>query len=135
MIFAALFLAILSIITIKAQNLETRQIYLKSCIQATFGKEIIIKDSETFLKAIRDDSWRVSCLKNIEKIDFDKNTLLGIELNTGYCRTPLGREAIAVKNEPEKQFILKISYTEPQGLCRTSSRSEVWIRVQKIPDN
>ena len=134
-IFATLFFVIFSITPIKAKNVETWDTDLKDCIQTTFEKELIIKDRETFLKKIRNDVSRDQCLKEFEKIDFDKNTLLGIELNTGYCRTPIGLEANAVKNETEKQYILNISYTEPQGLCRALSRYDLWILVPKIPDN
>lgn len=134
-IFATLFLTVCSIISANAQNLETRQIDLKGCIQTIFNKKFIIKDRETFLKTIRNDASRDFCLKNLEKIDFDKHTLIGIELNTGYCRTPLGLEANAVKDEAEKQYILKITYTEPQGVCRALSQYDLWLLVPKLPDN
>lgn len=119
----------------KNEILETRQVELKGCIQTIFNKKFIIKDRETFLKTIRNDASRDFCLKNLEKIDFDKNTLLGIELNTGYCRTPPGLESQAVKDEAEKQYILNISYTGPQGLCRALSQYDLWILVPKLPEN
>lgn len=134
-IFAALFLTVCSIISANAQNLETRRIDLKGCIQTIFDKEFIIKTGETFFKTIRDDGSRDFCLKNLEKIDFDKHTLIGIELNTGYCRTPLGLEAQAVKDETEKQYTLKITYIGPQGTCRALSQYDLWLLVPKLPDN
>ena len=134
-IFATLFLTVCSIITANGQNLETRQVDLQGCIQTFFDSKFVIKTRETFLKAIRNDASREECLKNLEKIDFDKNTLLGIELNTGYCRTPLGLEVQAVKNETEKQFIVNVSYIEPQGLCRALSRYDLWVLVPKLPEN
>jgi hypothetical protein len=120
--------------TANAQKLETRQIDLKGCIQTSFDKSFIIKDGETFRKSIRNDMQHDSCLKNLEEIDFNKNTLLGIELNTGYCRTPIGLTAQAVKDEAQKQFILKIGYLEPEGLCRAMSQYDLWVLVPKLPE-
>ncbi len=134
-IFAALFLTICSIFSANAENLETRQIDLKGCIQNFFDKEFIITDRAHFLKTIRHDASRDSCLKYLEEIDFDKNALLGIELNTGYCRTPLGLEAQAVKDAAKKQYILNISYLAPQGVCRALRRDDLWILVPKLPEN
>lgn len=134
-VFAATFFTICSVISANAQNLETRRIDLKGCIQTIFSKEFIIKDQDTFLKTIRKDASRDFCLKKLEKIDFSKHTLIGIELNTGYCRTPLGLEAQAVKDETEKQYILKITYIEPQGICRALSQYDLWLLVPKLPEN
>lgn len=134
-IFAAVFLTICSVVSANAQNLETRQIDLKGCIQTFFGDQFVIKDHATFLKKIPNDASRNKCLKDFGKFDFDKNTLLGIELNTGYCGVPLGLKSQAVKNEAEKQYILKISYLEPQGTCRALSQYDLWVAVPKIPDN
>lgn len=118
-----------------SQILETREVNLRGCIQTIFDKEFIIKDRENFLKAVRNDASRDWCLKNLEKIDFDRYTLVGIELNTGYCRVPLGLTSQAVKNDMEKQYILKISYIEPQGLCRALSQYDLWVLVPKLPEN
>ena len=134
-VFVAIFFAFCSIILAQAQNLETRQIDLKSCIQTFFDKEFIIRDREIFLKTIRNDASRDECLQNLENIDFDKFTLLGIELNTGYCDMPLGLELNAVKDEAKKQYILNISYLAPQGTCRALSQYDLWILVPKLPEN
>ncbi|MBX7170366.1 MAG: hypothetical protein K1X72_05365 [Pyrinomonadaceae bacterium] len=72
--------------------LETREIDLKGCIQTIFTKQFVIKDEAEYLKAIRNDASRNYCLKNLEKIDFTKNSLLGININSGYCRRPAGLE-------------------------------------------
>lgn len=54
------------------EKLETRGIDLKGCIQTYFTKRFVIKDEVSYLKAIRNDSSREYCLKNIENIDFNK---------------------------------------------------------------
>lgn len=134
-LFVSGFLTILSAFSANAQNLETREIDLKGCIQTIFEKEFIIKNRETFLKTIRNDASRDFCLKNLETIDFDKHALVGIGLNTGYCRRPLGLKAQAVKESIEKQIILKISYAAPQETCRALSQYDLWILIPKIPEN
>jgi len=134
-IFAALFLTCLSIVSIKAQDLKTQHIDLKGCIQTYFEKSFVIKDQRTFLKAIRSDTSRERCLKDLEKIDFEKQTLIGIEINTGYCDTPLLDPIRVLKDEAEKQYLVKISYLEPPELCRAMSQYDLWLLVPKLPED
>ena len=134
-VFAVVFLALCSIISVNAQNLKTREIDLKGCLRTAFGADLIIKDRVTFLKKIGNDASRAFCLKNLEKIDFDKNTLVGIDLSTGYCGMPLGLTVQAVKDEAEKQFVIKIGYIEPNGTCRALSSYDLWLLVPKLPEN
>jgi hypothetical protein len=134
-VLSILFLTVCSTISANAQNLETRQIDLKGCIRTFFGDQFIIKTRETFLKKIGSDASRNKCLKDFGKLDFGKNTLLGIELNTGYCGVPLGLKSQAVKNETEKQYVIKISYLEPRGTCRALSQYDLWLLVPKLPDD
>jgi hypothetical protein len=134
-VFALGFLTILPGFSVKAQNLETRKIDLKGCIQTYLDKSFVIKDQKTFLKEIRNDMSRERCLKNLEKIDFDKHTLVGIELNTGYCEVPLLEPVEVVKTDAEKQYIVKISYLEPDEPCRALSQYDLWLLVPKLPEN
>ena len=116
------------------ETLETRSIDLKGCIQTIFNKSFVIKDQETFLKTIRDDATRDWCLKNLEKIDFNKYTLLGKAFSSGYCRIPLGLEYKAAKNEAAKQYLVSISYIDPRGaVCRALSQYDLWLLVPKLP--
>ena len=134
-VLAAVFLIIFSAAAAKAQNLETREIDLKNCIQTYFRQEFIIQTREAFLKTIRSDAGRDFCLKNFESLDFDKNTLLGIELNSGYCRKPVGLKSQAVKVKAEKKIVLQITYAEPGVTCRAVSQYDLWVLVPKIPKN
>jgi hypothetical protein len=114
--------------------LQTGSIDLKGCIQTVFNQQFVIKDRETYLKTIRRDASRDWCLENLEKIDFDKNTLLGLEINSGYCGLPAGLKYQTVKNEAEKQYRLTISYIDPQGqVCRALSQYDLWLLVPKLP--
>ncbi len=107
---------------------------MKNCIPI-YGKEnFIIKTETEFLKQIRNDGSRKYCLENLEKIDFEKHTLVGINLNTGYCRTPFGLESQTVKNDEEKIYSINITYIEPRGVCRALSSYDLWILVPKLPD-
>ena len=123
-------------IEISAQVLETKDFEMKGCIQI-YGKEsFVIKTEAELLEQIRSDASRKYCLENLEKIDFKKNSLLGINLNTGYCRTPLGLEYQAVKNEDDKSFALNITYFDPRGaVCRALSEYDLWVLVPKLPDD
>lgn len=117
-----------------AQTLETRAIDLKGCIQTIYTKQFIIKDNDAYLETMRGDASRESCLKKVEKIDFNKHSLLGIQINSGYCRVPLGLQYQTVKDEAKKQYLLSISYLDPQGaVCRALSQYDLWVLVPKIP--
>ena len=107
---------------------------MKGCIWLFGIESSVIKTETEFLKAIRNDASRKFCLENLEKIDFKKNSLLGINLNTGYCRTPLGLTFQAVKNEEEKIYSVNITYLGPGGICRALSSYDLWILVPKLPD-
>jgi hypothetical protein len=76
---------------------------------------------------------RPSCLKNLEKIDFNKHTLLGIEINSGYCGIPDGLQHQVVKDSERKKYFLKISYFYPRVTCRALSRYDLWVLAPKLP--
>jgi hypothetical protein len=134
-VFVVGFLTIFAAISTRAQALKIQRIDLKGCIQTYLDKSFVIKDQKAFLKEIRNDMSRDWCLKNLEKIDFSKHTLVGIELNTGYCGVPLLQSVEAVKTEAEKQYIVKISYVEPGEPCRALSQYDLWLLVPKLPEN
>lgn len=114
--------------------METRRIDLKGCIQISRGQQLVIKDNETYLKTIRGDASLDWCLKNLEKIDFGKHALVGIEINSGYCRIPLGLRYQAYKDADKKQYLLSISYIDPRGaVCRALSQYDLWLLVPKLP--
>jgi len=122
--------------SVSAQHtLETRAFEMKGCIQTIYTKQFVITDSESYLKSIRNDASRAACLKNLEKIDFDKHTLLGIDINSGYCGVPVGLKYQTVKDEAKKQYLLTISYIDPRGsVCRAMSQYDLWLLVPKLPE-
>jgi len=134
-IFVTGFLAISPVIAANAQDMKIQRIDLKGCIQTYREKSFVIKDEATFHKEIRNDMSRDGCLKNLKKIDFNKHTLVGIELNTGDCDVPLLEPIQVVRTEAEKQYIVKISYLEPAAPCRALSQYDLWLLVPKLPEN
>lgn len=118
----------------RVTQIETREIDLKGCLWQRLRSEAVFKDDDTFQKAIRKDGQEDFCRKDLEKIDFSKNTLLGINLNTGYCRTPVGLETKAFRDDAKKLYTLQISYIEPHGLCRALSSYDLWVLVPKMPE-
>ena len=118
---------------ITAQNLQTKEFEMKGCIRL-FGKDdFVIRSQDELLKAVRNDDSRKSCLETLDKIDFSKNSLLGTNLNTGYCGYPLGLKHQAVKIKRDKIFSVNITYAEPRGTCRAMSSYNLWLLVPKIP--
>lgn len=126
---------IVSIVDLKAspETLETRQIDLKRCIPIYRQNQFVIKDRETYLKAMYETD-RERCLKQVEKIDFARYTLLGIDINSGYCRYPDGLQYETVKAAENKQYLVNISYIDPRGaVCRAMSEYDLWLLVPKLP--
>jgi hypothetical protein len=118
----------------KTEILETRAINLKGCIQTAYSSQFVIREEAEYLKTIRGDMTRSWCLKNLEKIDFGKHTLLGVEINSGYCRVPLGLRHQVVRDSERKKYLLKISYIDPRGsVCRALSRYDLWVLAPKLP--
>ena len=100
-----------------------------------FRDNFVIRTEAEFQVEIRKDARPDYCTKNLEKIDFEKNSLLGININSGYCRIPAGLEYKVVKEENNRKYIFKISYIDPQGsVCRALSSYNLWVLVPKIPD-
>jgi hypothetical protein len=124
------------LIPVSAQHkLETRAFEMKDCIQMYRQNQFVITDNETYLKTIRSDASRDRCLKKLEKIDFSKHTLLGIEINSGYCEIPLGLTYQTVRDKAKKQYLVGISYLDPQGsFCRAYSQYDLWMLVPRLPE-
>lgn len=116
------------------KTVESREINLKGCIQTHFQNEYVIKNEVDYLKAIRNDASRTFCLEHLEKIDFGKNSLVGININSGYCRRPVGLNSVVADELENKQINIEISYRKPEGLCRAVSQYDFWLLVPKIPD-
>ena len=123
-------------LAVSAQVLETKPLYLNDCIQI-FGEEgLVIKTEADYLRAVRVDDRRDECLESIEKVDFNKYSLIGVSLKTGYCRTPAGFRYQVEKSRHEKAYLLNIRYIEPQGkVCRVPRNFELCILVPKLPDS
>jgi hypothetical protein len=115
--------------------LPTREADLKGCIQMYIQRSFVIKDKTAFENAVRKDASRAFCLKSFENFDFEKYSLLGIDINSGYCRRPVGLEFQTLKDRFDNKYILKIRFDDPRGaVCRALSQFDLWVLVPKIPD-
>lgn len=115
--------------------IESGQTDLKGCIPIYSQKQFIIKDRETYLKNIRNDAQTPQCKTNVENLDFEKYSLLGIQINSGYCRYPKGLQHELLKDTSEKRYVLTVSYTDPgEEVCRALSRYDLWLQVPKLQD-
>lgn len=124
-----------SSISAKPEIIETRPIDIKGCIKHFPSGQIVIKDAESFQKAIRADASRDWCRENLESVDFTKHSLLGIALVTDYCDRPAGLAHQLIKDTATKKYLFDISYDTPQGVCRRMGYWDVWVVVPKIPDD
>lgn len=115
--------------------LESRQYDAKDCLQMSAWKKDTIREEWEFLKRVRNDASREGCLKKLEKIDFTKERLFGVNINSGYCRSPLGLKFTATKDVENKAFVINISYIKPNGVCRALSSYDLWVVLPKPPSD
>lgn len=114
---------------------ETKPIDLKGCIQTYSSKQFAIKTRDEYLNALRKDASRDWCLKNLETIDFEKNSLLGMGMTTDYCGVPAGLEYKVLKDSENEQYLFNVSYLKTEQLCRRIGRYDLWLLVPKIEEN
>jgi hypothetical protein len=122
-------------ISANAEIIETRPIDIKGCIKGSRSGQFVIKDAESFQKAIRADGSRDWCHENLESIDFTKHSLLGISLVTDYCNRPRGLAHRLIKDTATKKYLFDISYHTPLSVCRRMGYWDVWVLAPKIPDD
>lgn len=115
--------------------IETRPVDMKGCINNFSSRQFVIKDAESFQKAIRADASRERCRKDLESIDFTKHSLLGITLVTDYCSRPAGLAHQLTKDSATKKYLFDISYHITAAVCRRMGYWDVWVLVPKIPDD
>ena len=118
--------------SVNGQGLKLTQYEAKGCLNMAWDKENIIKSEAQFLQKVRHDMSRERCLKQLEKVEFAKHDLVGVDINSGYCRYPLGLAFEATKSVENKQFEVNISW-EPGGICRARSSYHLWLLIPKIP--
>jgi hypothetical protein len=117
-------------------ELETQAFDMQGCMplyHPNNSYKMVIRDGQTFQAHIRNDMSREPCLKNLKPIDFDKYTLLGIELNSGWCRVPRGLTYKTLKDDAQKCYRFVVSYRLPVEPCRARSQYELWVLVPKLP--
>lgn len=113
--------------------IESSEADLKGCIRMYNQKEFVLRTKADYLTKIRNDAQKQSCVENAEKLEFDKYSYLGLDINSGYCRRPLGLKHEVTEDISKKIYTLKVSYIDPNGqVCRALSQYELWIRLPKI---
>ncbi len=120
---------------ISQDTLMTQQFEMNNCIQIYHieGKRIVRTKSDLD-SLVRQDMSKNKCNKQLQQIDLVHYSILGINLNSGWCKTPLGLEFITTKNDMDKKYTLTVSYQAPIGTCRARSSYNLWVKVPAIPN-
>lgn len=113
--------------------LETKQLDVKKCIDFRYPVErLVIKDAAAMKSLVRNDASREWCLEHLKDVDFGKQSLVGIELHTGWCRNPPLTYRV-IKEAAKKKYLLSVLYELPKEPCRALDRYELWVLVPKLP--
>lgn len=132
--FAFALIICAGLLEISAQVLKTEIIHLDDCIETGGEKRFVIQTKDEFLQAVRTDDAREKCLESFGHLDFDADSLLGIGLRTGYCRTPIGLRSQLVENKEEKRYEFDITYIDPQNsICPEPRHYDLWLLAPKLP--
>lgn len=136
LIFPAIFALVLAVSAAHGQT-TPEEIALKSCIRLTARETNIIRDDASLLAAIRNDGSHERCVREITElgIDLHSNTLVGVSINSGYCRRPPGLTYDLETDYAKSTATLKIMYSDPRGgLCAALSRYDLWVLIPKPPE-
>jgi hypothetical protein len=115
-------------------TLNTAQFEVNDCIQLYDGP-IVIRTRNSLDSLIRKDASSERCQEHLKDLDLDNFSLLGINLNTGYCQFPTGLTFSVVKTVQGKRCTVLISYIEPLTPCRALISYKLWIKVPSIPED
>lgn len=102
------------------------------CFLINESKEVVIRDEATFQLLLRDRGIRDDCRKKLPPVDFRKEILAGIRLNTGHCRRPLLLSSTVFFDSETKRYNIGITYEEPREVCRALSRYDLWLRIPRV---
>lgn len=128
------FLIFLSSNIFGQDTISSSQFEMNGCINLySSDSTIIIRDRESLDTYVRKDASSSRCKKHLKNLDLDIFSILGINLNSGYCRVPAGLTFDVVKIEDEKKYVILISYIEPLTPCRARSSYDLWIKAPSIP--
>ena len=114
-------------------TLVTVQYDMNRCVRLYLGDEpLIATNRETLDSIIRKGASKERCQEMLGGFDIDHFSLLGINLNSGYCREPEGLDFRVIKIDAEKKYIVEISYDDPIGICRALSSYNLWMKVPAL---
>lgn len=118
-------------------ELEAREFDMKGCIalyHPKLNRQVVINDESALRSFIWNDRRFERCLADLKRVDLSKYTLLGVEINSGWCRRPLGLTHRVMKDESQKRYLLRVTYQSPGEPCRALSQYDLWVLVPKLPD-
>ncbi|MBX3245213.1 MAG: hypothetical protein KF685_12250 [Acidobacteria bacterium] len=134
-IFPAIIVLILVVTAAHGQE-PVEQMGLSDCVRLNMEEAKIIDTSDQLLSLIRNDASRDRCLEKITDLGIDlySNTLVGVSINSGYCRRPPGLKYELETDHTIPTATLKIRYAEPRhGGCAALSRYDLWLLIPKPP--
>jgi hypothetical protein len=107
---------------------------IKGCVSLRNKGESVITDQAGFDRLLQKlPGEDQTCKKNLSKIDFTKNSLLGMHIRSGYCREPSGLRPYVIDHPREKQYQLMAVYISKEGICRHIGGYDLWVLVPKLP--
>ena len=118
----------------KKDTLQARKYDLDRCLQI-YGRDLKTIESEAeFLKSVNGEHNRKECLKQIENVDFKRESLVGLTLYSGYCQYPFGLKYQLIRHDRAKNFTIFVTYDDPYGrTCRALGMYDLWLAVPKPP--
>ncbi len=115
--------------------LGLRELKLEGCVQLIEQDSHVIRSGDELSAAIRKDRSRDHCLSLSEtlEINFATEMLVGINVNSGYCRRPPGLSSKFEYDIVNSRALITVRFNDPEGsTCAALSRYDYWIIVPHV---
>lgn len=134
-LLAVLLLLLESNASAQQNEIEIVQIDLAGCVKYDQGNvNYIFKDRSSLEKVLLTDKYSADCRKTIERIDFEKYSVLGVNIRNAQCWgfTLEGKVFLDAAN---KRFRFKIEHPPFMPSCRGLTEHNLWALAPRVPDD
>lgn len=116
-------------------EIETIKVDLAGCIKYDHANENhVFKDKRSLETVLRTDEYAADCNKTINTIDFEKYSVLGVNIRNAQC-WGFTLEGKVFLDAPNKSFRFAIEHPPRRSACRGLTEHSLWVLAPRVPDD